>query len=88
MTKFLLLFIEMNLVLRNLPFFIVLGCVVSVGFPIMYPNIETGAQFSEMANDCAKETYSKFPEREKGIAAINKCIEFKRTEKNAAQNRK
>jgi hypothetical protein len=88
MAKFLLLFLQLNVIFRNLPFFFILGCMISVVFPLMYPDIETGAQLSEMANDCAKETYKKDQEDSKAISAIEKCVEYKRTQKNAAQAQK
>ena len=44
--------------------------------------------FSEMANDCAKETYKRGQENSKAIAAIEKCIELKRIQKNAAKAQK
>jgi hypothetical protein len=80
MLKFLLLFTQLNIILRNLPLFFVLGCVVSLVFPILYPHT-SGAELSELAGDCVRESLPKTLSRNQ----IEKCINKKQGKDYATQ---
>ena len=56
MAKYLLLFLQLNVIFRNLPFFFVLGCIISVVFPIMYPSYNDNFEkLQKSSNECMNQ---------------------------------
>ncbi len=88
MAKILLLFIQLNIVLRNLPLFFVLGCITSVVFPIIYPSDGRFEQLKKLSGECMKQSQVKaFDSSFK--ATSKECLERAEAKlKNAAQVQK
>jgi hypothetical protein len=88
MAKYILLFFQLNIILRNLPFFVVLGCITSVVFPIIYPSDGSFDQLKKLSAECMKQ--SKVKAFDSSFRATSKeCLERAEAKvKNAAQVQK